>query len=1278
MSVRDSSSSPKARWELLEKCLSERIMILDGAAGTMFQRLNLTEEDFRGKQFVDHPLPLNGNNDVLSLTQPDAVASICKQYLEAGSDIIETNTFSGTRIAQADYGLEEHVYQLNYQSAGICRRLVDEFTAKTGEPKFVAGAMGPTNRTLSISPDVENPSFRNITFDELVTAYTEQARGLLDGGCDFMLVETIFDTANARAALFALQQLFDEEYEPRPIMISGTIVDKSGRTLSGQTGEAFLISVSHCDPICIGLNCALGASDMRPFLARIAESTSTYVLAYPNAGLPNAFGEYDETPEEMAEVMGSFARDGLVNIVGGCCGTTPAHIRAIAEAVRHFKPREKPMNLFPDTLKLCGLEPSYINTATNFLNIGERCNVAGSKRFCRLIKSNKYDEALAVAKEQVENGAQVLDINMDEGLLDGITAMTKFLNLIATEPDVCKIPLCIDSSNFAVVEAGLKVSQGKNIVNSISLKEGEQDFLYKAKLIKRYGAAVVVMAFDEEGQATDTENKVKICQRSYKLLVEKIGMNPQDIIFDPNILTIATGMEEHNEYGVNFLEATKLIKEKCPGARISGGVSNFLFSFRGMERIREAMHSVFLYHAIQSGMDMGIVNAGCLPVYDDIDPPLLKLCESLLFNTDPAGTEKLLQYAQDLKSAGAVVGAAAAVEDWRNKSVEERLVYSLVKGIDQNVVSDTEEARLDILTYPRPLHIIEGPLMKGMSQVGDLFGAGKMFLPQVIKSARVMKKAVAHLIPFMEKERQENLLKLEKERQGLSNGVDGVSALPEILDAVSELNSRFAGTVIMATVKGDVHDIGKNIVGVVLGCNNYRVVDLGVMCSMERIIEAAVNEKADIVGLSGLITPSLSEMATVAGGMQKAGLNIPLLIGGATTSRAHTAVKIQPAYSQPVVHVLDASRSVCVCSALLDPAQYDEFVNDLKEDYDCIKENHYEGLRDKVYLTLAEARAKRPKIDFTLKARAPTFYGTKVYHDYPIEELEAYIDWKPFFDVWQLRGKYPNRGYPKIFKDKTVGEEARKVFDEAQELLTRIKKEKLLRCSGVLGLFRAMAVGDDIVLYGEDGETLGTLYGLRQQSYRESNSTYSCLSDFVCSEGSGGMDTLGMFAVTAGHGTDELCRKFEAEYDDYNVILVKAVADRLVEAFAERLHELTRTKEWGYASADENGLSPEEMHKLKYKGIRPAPGYPSQPDHREKETMWKLLDASAATGINLTPSLAMMPAASVSGLYFAHPQSEYFAVGKITKEQVVDYAKRQGSSLEAAEEWLAPNLAYDP
>jgi len=1238
---------------VLEQVLKERIVIIDGAMGTMIQQHKLEEEDFRNPSLCNHSKPLKGNNDLLSLTRPEIILDIHRKYYEAGADICGTNTFSGTWIAQADYGLEHLVYDINYQSTLLAKQAAEEVERATGQRKYVAGAMGPTNRTLSISPSVERPDFRNVTFDELVDAYSAQARALLDGGADILTVETIFDTANAKAALFAIQLLFEEEYQEVPLFISGTIVDKSGRTLSGQTGEAFVISVSHAKPMAIGLNCALGALEMRPFIEAIGKATDAYVLCYPNAGLPNTFGGYDEEPHTTGENMGQFARDGLVNLVGGCCGTTPPHIKAVTEAVAGVAPRVRPPSQANHHMLLAGLEPLKVGKLSNFVNIGERCNVAGSRKFCRLVKDGKYDEALAVAKVQVENGAQILDINMDEGMLDGPTAMAKFCNLISSEPDISKVPLCIDSSNFAVIEAGLKCSQGKCVINSISLKAGEEDFIHKASIIRRFGGAVVVMAFDEEGQAADRDRKVEICQRSFKILVEKVGFNPQDIIFDPNILTIATGLEEHNNYGKDFVEATALIKETCPGCRISGGVSNFSFSFRGKEFVREAMHSVFLYHAIRAGMDMGIVNAGALPVYDDIDKELLKICEDLLWNMDPEGTEKLLDYAQS-HSGGAKVAAMA--DEWRALPVAERLKHSLIKGIDKWVVEDTEEARIDRSKYPRPLHVIEGPLMSGMSVVGDLFGAGKMFLPQVIKSARVMKKAVAHLIPFMEEERQKAIDE---------GGAEGSEA------------DRFAGTVVLATVKGDVHDIGKNIVGVVLGCNNFRVIDMGVMVPCERILEMVRKEKADILGLSGLITPSLDEMIHVAREMEREGLSIPLLIGGATTSKQHTAVKISPRYTNPAIHVLDASRSVVVCSSLLDPTAYEEYTEDIKEEYEEVREDHYENLREKKYFTLEKARSLSLQVDWKdHRPVRPSFLGTQTFQDYDLTRLLPYIDWKPFFDTWQLRGRYPNSRYPKIFDDETVGPEAKKLFSEAEVLLKRIVSRGLLTARGVVGFWRAASKGDDVVVYGKDGQQMATLHGLRQQAEKELNNCFTCISDFVAPEETGVTDYIGAFAVTAGFGCDELCKEFEDKMDDYSVIMVKALADRLAEAFAEELHERVRRELWGYDKQET--LEADDLLRVKYAGIRPAPGYPVQPDHTEKETMWRLLGAEEATGISLSASLAMLPAASVSGLYFAHPQSHYFSLGKIQKDQVEDYSVRKGQAIATTEKWLSVNLAYEP
>uniref|UniRef100_A0A8C0DPP5 Methionine synthase n=1 Tax=Balaenoptera musculus TaxID=9771 RepID=A0A8C0DPP5_BALMU len=1202
-----SAGMKKTLQDEIDAILRERIMVLDGGMGTMIQRHKLSEDDFRGQEFKDHARPLKGNNDILSITQPNVIYQIHKDYLLAGADIIETNTFSSTAIAQADYGLEHLAYRMNKCSAGVARKAAEEITLQTGIKRYVAGALGPTNKTLSVSPSVERPDYRNITFDELVEAYKEQAKGLLDGGVDILLIETIFDTANAKAALFAVHRLFEEEYAPRPVLISGTIVDKSGRTLSGQTGEAFVISVSHADPLCIGLNCALGAAEMRPFIETIGKCTTAYVLCYPNAGLPNTFGEYDETPHMMAMHLKDFAMDGLVNIVGGCCGTTPDHIREIAEAVKNYKPRVPPATVFEGHMLLSGLEPFRIGPYTNFVNIGERCNVAGSRKFAKLIMTGNYEEALSVAKMQVEMGAQVLDINMDDGMLDGPSAMTKFCNFIASEPDIAKVPLCIDSSNFAVIEAGLKCCQGKCIVNSISLKEGEDDFLEKARKIKKFGAAVVVMAFDEEGQATETDTKIRVCTRAYHLLLKKLGFNPNDIIFDPNILTIGTGMEEHNLYAVNFINATKVIKETLPGAKVSGGLSNLSFSFRGMEAIREAMHGVFLYHAIKFGMDMGIVNAGSLPVYDDIHKELLQLCEDLIWNRDPEATEKLLHYAQTQGKGGKKV---IQTDEWRNGPIEERLAYALVK---------------------------------------------------VIKSARVMKKAVGHLIPFMEKEREET----------------------KVLTGTIEDKDPYQGTIVLATVKGDVHDIGKNIVGVVLGCNNFRVIDLGVMTPCDKILKAALDHKADIIGLSGLITPSLDEMIFVAKEMERLAIKIPLLIGGATTSRTHTAVKIAPRYSAPVIHVLDASKSVVVCSQLLDENLKDEYFEEIMEEYEDIRQDHYESLKERRYLTLRQARESGFHIDWLSEPPPvkPTFLGTRVFEDYDLQKLVDYIDWKPFFDVWQLRGKYPNRGFPKIFDDKAVGEEAKKVYDDAQNMLQALIRQKQLHARGVVGFWPAQSSQDDIHLYAEGAapqavEPIATFYGLRQQAEKDSASAdpYLCLSDFIAPLHSGVPDYLGLFAV-ACFGVEELSKAYEEECDDYSSIMVKALGDRLAEAFAEELHARVRRELWGYCGDEQ--LAVADLRRLRYEGIRPAPGYPSQPDHTEKLTMWRLADVERHTGIRLTESLAMAPASAVSGLYFSNLRSRYFAVGKISKDQIEDYALRKNMSVPEVEKWLGPILGYD-
>ncbi|XP_029382923.1 methionine synthase isoform X2 [Echeneis naucrates] len=1243
----------------IKAVLQQRIMVLDGGMGTMIQQCKLEDNDFRGDEFKDHPLSLKGNNDLLSITQPNIIYRIHKEYLQAGADIIETNTFSSTSIAQADYGLEHLAYRLNRTSAVLARRAADQIARQTGRKRYVAGAVGPTNKTLSVSPSVERPDFRNISFDELVEAYSEQVRGLLDGGADILLVETIFDTANAKAALFAIELLFEKNYERRPIFISGTIVDRSGRTLSGQTGEAFVVSVSHTKPLCIGLNCALGATEMRPFIEAIGKSSRAFIICYPNAGLPNTFGDYDETPEVMASTLKEFAKDGLVNIVGGCCGTTPGHIRAICEAVRNCQPRIPAGDIYQNYLLLSGLEPFRIGPFTNFVNIGERCNVAGSRKFAKLIMAGNYEEALIIAKAQVEKGAQVLDINMDEGMLEGPAAMARFCNLIASDPDIARVPLCIDSSNFSVIEAGLKCCQGKCIVNSISLKEGEEEFLFKAATVKRYGAAIVVMAFDEEGQATDINRKVEICSRAYKLLVNKVGFDPNDIIFDPNILTIGTGMEEHNNYAVNFIRATKLIKETLPRARVSGGLSNLSFSFRGMETIRQAMHGAFLYHAIKDGLDMGIVNAGNLPVYDDIDKELLLLCENLIWNRDAEATEKLLAYAQNnVKGRKKVV----QINKWREGSVEERLEYALIKGIEQYVLEDMDECRAKVDCYTRPLHIIEGPLMNSMRVVGDLFGAGKMFLPQVIKSARVMKKAVGYLIPFMEKER---------EQMRASSG------------PAKEMDP-YQGTIVLATVKGDVHDIGKNIVGVVLGCNNFRVVDLGVMVPCDQILREAIIQKADIIGLSGLITPSLDEMIYVAKEMERLGMTTPLLIGGATTSKTHTAVKIAPCYSCPVVHVLDASRSVVVCSQLLDETVREEYFDDLKEEYEEIRQEHYDSLKDRRYLSLSQARERALHIDWLSlpKPKRPQFLGTRVFEQYDLSSLVDYVDWKPFFDVWQLRGKYPNRGYPKIFYDKTVGVEARRVFNDAQKLLCHMIDSGNVKGRGLVGFWHAQSDGDDIKVYENDvtvcrdTKPIATFHGLRQQveKDRSSSEPFLCLSDFVAPVDSCVPDYIGIFAVGV-FGAEEMSQQFQAEGDDYSSIMVKALADRLVEAFAEELHVRVRKELWGY-SADE-ALQASDLHRVRYQGIRPAAGYPSQPDHTEKTAMWSLACIQEKTGISLTESLAMTPAASVSGFYFSNPHASYFAVGKITKEQVEDYARRKDMTVEEVEKWLAPVLGYE-
>ncbi|XP_077522805.1 methionine synthase-like isoform X2 [Amblyomma americanum] len=1226
-SVDRSDGETKAdRTAMIADILKQRVMVMDGAMGTMIQRLGLDEAAFRGAEFADHDKPLQGDNDLLNLTRPDVVLDIHKCYLEAGADFVETNTFSSTSVAQTEYGLSHLTYRLNVEGARLAReacRLVED---ATGSPRFACGALGPTSRTLSISPYVDRPEERNITFDQLSAAYEEQVRGLVDGGVDVLLVETVFDTANCKAALFAIQQHFEATGRRLPVFISGTIVDKSGRNLSGQTCEAFVVSISHAKPLCVGLNCALGAKEMRPYLKDLSLFTDAYVLCYPNAGLPNEFGEYDETPEEMAASIKEFAESGLVNVVGGCCGTTPAHVRAIADAVRGLPPRTPPPRVRSGCLSLAGLETMIVTSETLFVNIGERCNIAGSRKFAELIRQDKYQDALEVAKAQVEMGAQILDINVDDGLIDGARAMSKFLNLIASEPAIAKVPICIDSSNFDVILAGLKCVQGKGIVNSISLKEGKDEFVKQALAIKTFGAAVVVMAFDEMGQAADEERKVEICSRSYKILIDEAGFDANDIIFDPNILTIATGMPEHANYGVDYINATRRIKANLPGVRVSGGVSNLSFAFRGQDRIREAMHSVFLLHAIDAGMDMGIVNAGCLPVYDSIDRELLKLCEAVVMNTDPNATEKLLEYS---------------------------------KGLDAYIEQDVEEARNMKDVYPRTLNIIEGPLMTGMSTVGDLFGEGKMFLPQVIKSARVMKKAVAYLIPFMEQEKEQ-----ARQRPGASPS-----------DSVS-----YAGVVVLATVRGDVHDIGKNIVSVVLACNNFRVVDLGVMTPCEKILRAVRDENADILGLSGLITPSLNEMIHVASEMERQKFTIPLLIGGATTSKRHTAVKIAPCYRCPVIYVPDASKSVVVCTSLLDGEKKRTLADDIKEEYEEMREDYLDSQREKKYVSLERARRERLQLSWNSEFPPvkPQFLGTKIFDDVSIQELVPYIDWKPFFDVWQLKGKYPNQRYPKIFQDPDVGDESKRLFEEAERMLADIVREKLLQARGIVGFYPACSVGDDISLFADDEiprESIGTLFGLRQQAAKSKPAPFHCLSDFVAPLESGIRDYVGLFAVSAGFGCEEACNNFRLRNDDFKVIMIEALADRLAEAFAEMLHAEVRKTYWGYSPQEALGNA--ELHSLRYKGIRPAPGYPCQPDHSEKLTMWQLMKVEEAVGIQLTDTLAMRPAASVCGLYLAHPDAAYFAVGRVTREQLEDYAARKGTTTEEIHKWLGPVLDTD-
>jgi 5-methyltetrahydrofolate--homocysteine methyltransferase len=1219
----------------LKQILDQRIVILDGAMGTMIQAHRLEEADYRGREFAHHPKDLRQNNDLLNITQPHIIESIHRQYLEAGADIIETNTFNSNAISMAEYQLREHAYRLNVAGAKTARRAVEAFAAgNPGRPCFVAGSMGPTSRTASVSQDVASPASRGVTFDQLRAAYHEQARGLVEGGADLLLVETIFDTLNAKAALFAIDHYFEESGNRVPIMVSVTIVDQSGRTLSGQTIEAFWVSVSHVPMLSVGINCALGARQMRPYVEELSQIAPVYISCHPNAGLPNAFGGFDETPERMAADLGEFAASGWLNIVGSCCGSTPAHTQAIAEAVRGLKPHvlSKPERY----TRFSGLEALVIRPDTNFVNIGERTNVTGSPKFAKLVLNGQYEEALAVARQQVEGGAQIIDINMDEGMLDSEKAMSTFLNYVGSEPDIARVPIMLDSSKWSVIEAGLKCIQGKGIVNSISLKEGEEAFRQRARLIRRYGAGMVVMAFDEKGQADTTERKVAICTRSYRILVDEVGIAPEDVIFDPNILTVATGMEEHSNYAVNYIEATRQIKATLPYCKVSGGVSNISFSFRGNKAVREAMHSAFLYHAIRAGMDMGIVNAGQLGIYEEIPKDLLELVEDVLLNRRSDATERLLAFADSVEQKG----KAEVEEDaWRKGSVEERLSHALVKGITDYIEADTEEARQK---YSRPLQVIEGPLMSGMNIVGDLFGSGRMFLPQVVKSARVMKKSVAYLLPYLEAEKR-------------TNG-----------------GRQAAAKIVMATVKGDVHDIGKNIVGVVLGCNNYEVIDLGVMVPCDKILKTAREVGADLIGLSGLITPSLDEMVHVAKEMEREGFTIPLLIGGATTSRVHTAVKIAPAYSQPVVHVLDASRAVGVVGNLRSQELRDSFAEENRREQERAREAH-RGPRAPKLLTLGEARRRRPAFDWaSYHPPRPSFTGIRVWSPVPLEEIIPYIDWTPFFHTWELRGVYP-----RIFKQEGVGAKAKELFDDAQELLHRIVAGKLLEARAVTGFFPAASVGDDIEVYTDRSRSgvLATFHTLRQQLEKPPGEPNYALADFIAPLESGLEDYLGGFAVTAGINIEPLVEGFERDHDDYNAIMAKALADRLAEALAELMHKRARDA-WGYGR--EENLSYEDVIHERYRGIRPAPGYPASPDHTEKGLLFDLLEVEKNIGIGLTENFAMYPAASVSGLYFSHPKSRYFAVGKIERDQVLDYQRRKGMELAAVERWLAPNLNYDP
>ncbi|MCO7245222.1 methionine synthase [Halomonas sp. Mc5H-6] len=1221
----------------LSQRLNQRIHILDGGMGTMLQNAELSEEEFRGQRFSDWPSDLKGNNDLLALTCPDVVTRIHRDYLEAGADIIETNTFNSTRLSQADYGMEDIVPELNRESARLAREVCDAVAEETGVPRYVAGVLGPTSRTASLSPDVNDPAKRNVTFNELRDNYLEAAQALIDGGADLIMIETIFDTLNAKAAIYALEELFETLGKRLPVMISGTITDASGRTLSGQTTEAFWNSVRHANPFSVGLNCALGAEELRQYVEELSTKADAFVSAHPNAGLPNEFGEYDQTPEEMAAIVGEFAQSGLVNIIGGCCGSTPEHIRAIAEAVHGLPPREVPER--SPACRLSGLEPFNIEADSLFVNVGERTNVTGSARFKRLIVEEDFTTALEVALEQVQNGAQIIDINMDEGMLESQEAMVRFLNLIAGEPDIARVPIMIDSSKWEIIEAGLQCVQGKAVVNSISLKEGEEAFREQATKCRRYGAAIVVMAFDEEGQADTFARKTEICERAYRLLVDEIGFPAEDIIFDPNIFAIATGIEEHNNYAVDFIEASQWIREHLPHAMLSGGVSNVSFSFRGNNPVREAIHSVFLYHAIRAGLTMGIVNAGQLAVYDDLPAELREAVEDVVLNRRSDGTERLLEIADNYKGDGS---GAAKKEDleWRSWPVNKRIEHALVKGITAHIEDDTELARAEA---ERPIEVIEGPLMDGMNVVGDLFGAGKMFLPQVVKSARVMKQAVAYLIPYIEAEKS--------------------------------ADTQAKGKIVMATVKGDVHDIGKNIVGVVLQCNNYEVIDLGVMVPTEKILQAAKDHNADIIGLSGLITPSLDEMVHVAKEMKRRGMDLPLLIGGATTSKAHTAVKIEPQYDHPVIYVTDASRAVGVASRLLTPSLKTPYIAEIREEYEKVRERNAKRRPKAADLDYTQARKRRFRTDWANYTPVkPHQLGLNTFDNYPLDELVERIDWTPFFMSWQLAGKYP-----KILDDKVVGEAARNLFEDAQVMLRKLLDEKRVQARGVIGFWPANTVDDDVIeVYADESRTdvVERLHHIRQQTTKGRDGICYSLADFIAPKDSGKADWIGGFAVTTGHGVDELAKEYEAAGDDYNAIMVQALTDRLAEAFAERMHERVRKEFWGYVP--EESLDNDALIAEKYQGIRPAPGYPACPDHTEKATLFRMLDATANTGLALTENFAMWPAAAVSGWYFSHPQSKYFSTGKITQDQVKVLAERKQMPLEEMERWLSPVLSYDP